>query len=269
MQSQVLQRQTSQVESTGSSWNRFEIPTKNESLSSGFPFHPRLYDLKITHDQWHLFSSDIVAASKLSAVQDYLAWTAGITVGTLTTPLLLVFSPWIGYISGRAVHRKTIQKNVKEKLLQEGDLRSILRRWNEETFMQKGFQAWLELPQDPRELHKEYQLDETLENKGPKNQKKAAKKAAKRFRIIIIPNDDAIALSRSSLPAPATPLLVRAPAERGTQEFPDILSEPPAYENDTHGMSLISPSVLAPAELAGLDAPPPAQYNRPAGFTNT
>jgi hypothetical protein len=248
MQSQVLQRQTSQVESTGSSWNRFEIPTKNESLSSGFPFHPRLYDLKITHDQWHLFSSDIVAASKLSAVQDYLAWTAGITVGTLTTPLLLVFSPWIGYISGRAVHRKTIQKSVKEKLLQEGDLRSILRRWNEETFMQKGCQAWLELPQDPRELHKEYRLDETLENKGPKNQKKAAKKAAKRFRIIIIPNDDAIAQSRSSLPAPATPLSVRAPAERGTQEFSNILSEPPAYENDINGMSPISPSVLAPAE---------------------
>jgi hypothetical protein len=201
-------------------------------------------------------------------VQDCLAWTAGITVGTLTTPLLLVFSPWIGYISGRAVHRKTIQKNVKEKLLQEGDLRSILRRWNEETFKPKGCQAWLELPQDPRELHKEYQLDETLENKGPKSQKKAAKKAAKRFRIIIIPNDDAITQSRSRLPALATPLLVQAPAEREPQELPDILAEPPAYENGVHGTSPISWSVLAPAEVVKLDAPPPLQYNRPAGFTN-
>jgi hypothetical protein len=268
MQNPVLQHRTSQVESTRSTWSRFEIPTKNESLSSGFPFHPRLYDLKITHDQWHLFSSDIVAASKLSAVQDYLAWTAGITVGTLTTPLLLVFSPWIGYISGRAVHRKTIQNNVKEKLLEEGDLRSILRRWNE-TFMQKGFQAWLELPQDPRELHKEYQFDETLEKKGPRYQKKAAKKAAKRFRIIIMPNDDPIAQSRSSLPTPVTPLLVRAPVEREAQELPVILAEPPAYENGIHGTSPISRSEVAPAELVELDAPPPLQYNRPAGFTNT
>ena len=214
---------------SGLSWNRFTIPTRNVALSSGFPFHPRLYDLKITHDQWHLFSSDIVNASKISATEDFLAWTTGITTGTLTSPFLLVFSPWIGYISGRAVHRKTIQKTVKEKLQHEGDLRSIVRRWNEETFAPKGFQAWLELPLDPGELHKEYHIDERFENKGLKYQKKAAKKAAKRFRILIIPSDDAIAQSSLGAP-PATPVLVEASTGREAQELHDIPAEPPAYE---------------------------------------
>ena len=169
-------------------------------------------------------------ASKLSATEDYLAWTTGITTGTLSSPFLLVFSPWVGYLSGRAVHRKTIQKTVKKKLQHEGDLRFILRQWNEETFMPRGFQAWLELPLDPGELHKEYHLDEAFEHKGHKYQKKAAKKAAKRFRILIIPNEDAIAQSNSSIPRSATPVVVEAATGREAQELHDIPSEPPAYQ---------------------------------------
>ena len=232
MQNIVPQHQRTQVvrESAASSWSRFAIPTKNMSLSSGFPFHPRLYDLKITHDQWHLFSSDIVNTSKISPTEDHLAWTTGVATGTITSPFLLILSPWAGYISARAVHRKTVQKTVKEKLQQEGDLRSILRRWNEETFMPMGFQAWLELPLDPGELHKEYYVDEMFKNKGPKDQRKAAKEAAKRFRIIIIPNDNARPQSIPSVMEPAIPVLAEASAEREAQELYVDLPEPPAYE---------------------------------------
>ena len=42
------------------------------------------------------------------------------------------------YRQGKAVHKKTVVKEVKEKLAQDGDLRNVLRRWNESSFREKG-----------------------------------------------------------------------------------------------------------------------------------
>jgi hypothetical protein len=213
----------------------------------------------------------------MSVTDDFLAWTTGITAGTLTAPFLLVLGPVVGYYSGRTVHRKTLVKTVKEKLLQEGDLRSILRRWNEQTFMQKGFQAWLELPRDPGELHKEYLADETLEGKKPRDQKKVAKKAARRFRIIIVPNDDdAVSMTGQSNRGIAPPT-ISSPTETTADDHREILelhgrpSEPPAYSDST-GIEAASP--VSPSGTTELPEPdsgitPPVQYQRPGGFTNT
>lgn len=169
-------------------------------------------------------------------------------------------------------------KSVKEKLLQEGDLRSILRRWNEETFAQKGFQAWLDLPRDPGELHKEYQIDETLEHKTPRVQKKAAKKAARRFRIIITPNDDlmsTISEFSSAVPPPNIPPPVEAATDeyRTPQELHVMPSEPPAYSatKERPGQDQPPVSRSVPSEAVELYATNSReiQYTRPAGFTNS
>ncbi|KAH8812715.1 hypothetical protein F5884DRAFT_702202 [Xylogone sp. PMI_703] len=218
------------TESAGSPWNRFEIPTKNDSLSSGFPFHPLLYDLKITHDQWSLFSSDIVKAAKLTPYEDFMSWATGITTGTITSPILLVFAPVLGYFTGRMIHRKAVVKSVKQRLGQEGDIRSVLRRWNRDIFEEKGFHAWLELPIDPQQLQKE---DLVIDTPGsPKARKKAVKKAGRRFRIIIIPHDNTATitaeLTSGVVPSNIPPL--EAPAEpRIPQELNSPASDPPAY----------------------------------------
>jgi hypothetical protein len=163
---------------------RLTIPTKNESLSSGFPYDSRVYDL-ISHDEWHLLSQDILGAAKLTIGEDFVAWTTGITAGTLATPLVLVLGPFAGYYAGRAVHRKTVVKAVKERLDRNGEIRAVLRRWNETTFKGRGFEAWLELPVDGGEV----KLD-SISGKKPKQSKKERKiasKIARRFKIVIVP----------------------------------------------------------------------------------
>jgi len=165
-------------------FDRFAIPTKNATLSSGFPYDPRVYDL-ITHDEWHLLSSDIVNAAKLSFTEDFAAWTMGVTTGTLTSAFLVIGGPVVGYYAGRAVHRKTVVKTVKERLDRDGDIRSVLRRWNDQKFTGRGFQVWLELPVDGGEIV-------VPQEKKPKSVRKAEKKTAKRFRIVIIPNNETV-----------------------------------------------------------------------------
>jgi len=54
----------------------------------------------------------------------------------------------------------------------DGDIRSILKRWNESNFAEKNFSAWLALPDDPKEVRAD----------GTKSKKR-------RFRILIIPSD--------------------------------------------------------------------------------
>jgi len=184
---------TSPIESARKlNFERFTIPTKNESLSSGFPYDPRVYSL-ISHDEWHLLSSDIVNASKLSLSEDFAAWTTGVTTGTLSSGLILVFGPVAGYYAGRAVHRKTVVKTVKERLDRDGDIRSVLRRWNEQKFSPRGFQAWLELPVDGGEIKiNTATAQEEKSKKEKKAEKKIAKKIARRFRIAIIPNSETV-----------------------------------------------------------------------------
>ncbi len=161
-----------------------------------------MHDLNVSLDEWHLFTSDILIAGKLTAQEDYAAWSTGIITGTLTTGILLIFGPMAGYYAGKSVHKKVVISKVKERLLQDGDMRSVLRRWNERTFAAKGFQAWLELP-----VEGDVDLNPGVKQKKPKDQKKAEKKEKRRFKIVIIPESDkrgfpwSITGSASQLPA--------------------------------------------------------------------
>ncbi|KAH6682725.1 hypothetical protein B0J14DRAFT_429419, partial [Halenospora varia] len=120
--------------------------TKTLDLSSGFAYDDRLQSLGVSRDLWFQFTSEIIRTSKLTFKEDYAAWTAGVTTGTLSLPLLLPFGPMVGYWTGRKVHRQTVASKVQEKLVGEGDIRSILQTYNSMHFHEKGFQAWLELP---------------------------------------------------------------------------------------------------------------------------
>ncbi|TAQ89156.1 hypothetical protein B7494_g2554 [Chlorociboria aeruginascens] len=188
---------------------RFSIPTRTDSLSSGFPYHQRLYDLKISHDEWYLFSSEIVKAGKLEFTDDWAAWTAGVTTGVVSSAGLLVFGPVVGYYTGRTFHRKAVVKKVQDGLLHNGELRSTLRRWNEDTFRSKGFQIWLQMPTVKGENTGEAK---PATRKG----KKHAKKDGRRFRVLFIPNDTSDEMMGS---APVTPLAEASSGERRLAEL--------------------------------------------------
>jgi hypothetical protein len=139
--------------------------------------------LGVSLDEWHLFTSDILNAGKLTLQEDYAAWTAGIGTGLLTTGFILVFGPWAGYAAGKSVHKKVVVSKVKERLLQDGDMRSVLRRWNERNFAEKGFQAWLELP-----LEGDLKLGTGVKEKKTRFQKKAEKQEKRRFKSECLPS---------------------------------------------------------------------------------
>ena len=126
----------------------------------------------MSHDQWFQFGSEIVNAANITFKEDYIAWTTGISAGTLSSPFTLVFAPWVGYYTGRALHRKTIEKKVSKELVGQGDIRTILQKWNGLSWAQKGFSAWLQLPDEPEEVRPD----------GTKSKKR-------RFRILIVPID--------------------------------------------------------------------------------
>lgn len=62
------------------------------------------------------------------------------------------------------MHKKAVVKKVKERLLQGGEIKGVLQRWNEGMFGERGFHAWLEVPSE----------------EGGRDEK--------RFRIVIIQN---------------------------------------------------------------------------------
>ncbi|ESZ92348.1 hypothetical protein SBOR_7258 [Sclerotinia borealis F-4128] len=166
--------------------DRFAIATRTDSLASGFPFHQRLFDFRVTHDEWHLFTGEIVQAANLSLQEDWAAWTAGISTGVLSTSILVFGGPVAGYYTGRSVHRKKVIEKVKEGLMHQGNIRATLHEWNEQTFRDKGFQAWLELPVMKGEINGE-ETDEKEKSKKSKKDKKEKAKEQSRFRILIIP----------------------------------------------------------------------------------
>lgn len=138
----------------------------------------------MTPDQWLQFTAEVIQAAKLTFAEDAAAWTTGVTTGALSSPLLLVFAPVVGYYAGKSVHKKTVVKKVRDKLATEGPLRATLRQWNEGVFLERGIQLWLE----PPTANGEVIIDAPM-NATPEQIAKAAKKQAKRFRLVCSPHD--------------------------------------------------------------------------------
>lgn len=239
--------------------NRFVIATKEDSLSSGFPFDERLYSFGVNHDQWHLFTNEIVNAAKLTFGSDWAAWSTGVAVGTVSSCGLLVFGPVAGYYAARPLHRKAVVNNVKKELMHDGQVRMVLRRWNEQTFAQKGFQAWLELPRLSGELKTDPAAteDKKMEDKNYKKLKKLQKIEARRFRIIIIPDSstDSSSPLSSSLAlvgrGPPPVPFVEASADRPVGELP---SNSPTTSSPTKNLPMqISQDALRSAQAVPME----------------
>ncbi|KAF7866844.1 hypothetical protein EAF04_005685 [Stromatinia cepivora] len=204
---------------------RFVIPTRTDSLASGFPFHQRLYEYRVTHDEWHLFTNEIVKAANLSLTEDWAAWTAGISTGLLSTGLLVFGGPFAGYYTGRSVHRKKVLNKVKDGLMHEGSLRATLHKWNEQTFRDKGFQVWLELPvvKGGSDGEDEEDEEDQKKKKMSRKERKLKEKERRRFRILVISNNVAMDMGMMMGDQQSTWSLVQADSiqRSGIVEAPD------------------------------------------------
>jgi hypothetical protein len=229
-------------------WRRFTVPTNSDSISSGFPFHPQLYNLQVKHDEWHEFTTEIVENAKLSANEDAAAWSAGVSAGAVSSAFLLVFGPPIGYYTGKAIHKKTVVKKVKERMLENGDIRAVLNKWNQRNFKWRGFQVWLECPMDVGET-----------NPG------TSKKEAKKFKLVVMPN------SEMQEPFSAAPW---SQAQQGLVEAPSAPHQRPVELHNTSAQSFpiqnepfkgaYPPAVAAIPAASELDAHDPASRPMPA-----
>lgn len=96
-----------------------------------------------------------------------MAWGAGLATGTAGTFALLFLGPVAGYYAGKAVHKRTVVEKVRERLLEDGKMSNVLRRWNERAWAKRGFHTLLELPEE----------EGNVRNRAD----------AKRFCIVVIP----------------------------------------------------------------------------------
>ncbi|QSZ29987.1 hypothetical protein DSL72_004505 [Monilinia vaccinii-corymbosi] len=139
------------------------IPTKENVPSSGFPYNPKLNKYGISEHEWSQFTKEILD----------------------TLPSSKSFSwRW---------KRGKIIAIVKRDLQYESPLKSALRQWNK-GFRRRGFSVYLEIP-----VEKDLSDDEV--SGDTKEEKKQAKKDAKKFRFLIgAGNSSASSVySRSSL----------------------------------------------------------------------
>jgi len=129
---------------------RLWIPTKTDSLASGFVYDPRLNKYNVSEEEWAHFSREIVELAQIPSPT--WAWT---------------------------FHRKNVINRMKKELQYEGDLKRLLRKWNK-LFKRQGFSVSLELPTPKGEKD---MSDELVGDSQEERDK--AKRDAKRFRVVV------------------------------------------------------------------------------------
>lgn len=130
------------------------IPTKTESLASGFVYDPRLHKFGVSEAEWTHFSTEVIEVAGVPGP----AWA------------------W-------SFNRSKVIKKMKRELQYDGELKRLLRKWNK-LFKRQGFQVSLELPVAKGEV------DRTDEDMDTPEQKEKAERDAKRFRVVINGNPD-------------------------------------------------------------------------------
>ena len=97
--------------------------------------------------------------------------------------VLAVLWPGRGILRGEINTKKTVVKKVKEKLAEGGgDLRSVLRQWNEGMFAERGVQASLEPPTESGGV-----VVDQWPGASRKDMERAKERMKKRFRIVQVP----------------------------------------------------------------------------------
>ena len=69
------------------------VQTKGNDLKSGFPYHPRLFDLRVRPDDWQRFSDQIVDATRFNSSDYAKMWAAA---GSVALTGSLLTTAWVG-----------------------------------------------------------------------------------------------------------------------------------------------------------------------------
>lgn len=92
------------------------IPTKTDSLASGFPYDPRLNKYKVSTEEWRDFEAELIAAAEVPG--PIWMWT---------------------------FRKKAVIQRIRRDLQFDGNVGRVFKKWNR-LFKRQRFQAWLELP---------------------------------------------------------------------------------------------------------------------------
>jgi hypothetical protein len=139
-----------------------KIATKDNSLSSGFPYDAqKLIKYEVSSKEWSHFSGEVVVACDAHHYNK------------ATWPFA----------------RAKVISRVRQDLQygqgpNPGEVSKVFRKWNR-LFRRQGFQAWMELPDE----EKAEELGRSTAGMNKEEQKRAQKEA-KRFRIVISPLDN-------------------------------------------------------------------------------
>ena len=120
------------------------IPTKTDSLFSGFPYQQGLFDLDISPRQWEQFNGDIQAALNPSAM-DRLAMK---TKNMPLLPIGPIYMAAYGIVqaSNRSLDKKVIRSMQDDVGQNAGNtLAAVLERWNTQTFGRVGLEVTVQL----------------------------------------------------------------------------------------------------------------------------
>ncbi|KAI9719026.1 MAG: hypothetical protein M1812_003655 [Candelaria pacifica] len=159
------------------------VVTRKAMMSSGFPYHPDLYHLRVPPSEWAEFSKEIVSITKISVSQKTLTVSAAVVTAVFTGSGLL------GHCTERNLRHGYMSRNVKKALKGKGvdcGLPTCLQNWNEKLFNKVGLSATLEVPNEA--VDREVQAQKTWKEKLPW---KKEQREAKRFRIILTTKRDA------------------------------------------------------------------------------
>ncbi|EEQ32336.1 conserved hypothetical protein [Microsporum canis CBS 113480] len=254
--------------------NIFEVRTNKANVESGFSYHQRLFENHVPPAEWKQFSDEMVEAFALTTSEKIAAWTVGISVGLVSAVPLLVFGAAPGYYAGKAVNAMSIETKVKDYLQEEGELVSVLKRWNNTSFKNRGLYVRLALPRKKTKEGSKFSSGtfDSLLSFGSKRKgkgkdgsqdgddsgerdKKEEKKLHNRYRLIIevvgvepkqkswIERDNNIPLPKGMMELEGNDGHVAVPAysPRGT----------PPYISSSHPAELEPASVNRRAELDG------------------
>jgi hypothetical protein len=84
---------TLSLSTTSSDAQDVRVRTKGDDLKSGFPYHPRLYDLKVRPDDWERFIGDVTHATRFGTGDYAKMWAAA---GSVALTGSVMTSAWVG-----------------------------------------------------------------------------------------------------------------------------------------------------------------------------
>lgn len=93
LRSSAYETQSLSTRSTNSvGTHAVRVKTRGAQLSSGFDYHPALFDLKVHPDKWATFTEQVVHATKVSSSENGKAWAAATATalsGAIVTSVFL------------------------------------------------------------------------------------------------------------------------------------------------------------------------------------